>query len=308
MSLGHGSHKRLPWWCWRAMVLVALLTLPGATLVVGADEATVFTEPPRVSRDYPVGDLIEAVQSELGLNARQAMQLLLQTVRQVGSRPDLAGPHERSAVWSGKTLVVHATPRDHELIAESLETMRTCGLGQISIETRLITGPPGKIEALKVDWPGSLGELSAADPQDLPGGLCDVAASDESVVGHGRAHTVREKKLPATLAVLDDEQANALLDQLPGLDDTEPQNSGGLRRRVRALFGYDDGPALNDRVNVLYAPTVTVFSGQSATINDCSQSPFVVALEGVEGENAEGEHVRARQPIIRIVEEGMKMG
>ncbi len=35
MKLGHGSHRRTPWWCWLVMLLAALLTLPGAASVAG---------------------------------------------------------------------------------------------------------------------------------------------------------------------------------------------------------------------------------------------------------------------------------
>ena len=48
--------------------------------------------------------------------------------------------------------------------------------------------------------------------------------------------------------------------------------------------------------NVLQAPKVTVFSGQTAYVSDTSQSPFVVGLKEVKP----GQH----QPQIRVVSEG----
>jgi beta-lactamase regulating signal transducer with metallopeptidase domain len=36
MKLGQGSRRRSPWWCWVVMLAVAVLTLPGAALVVAA--------------------------------------------------------------------------------------------------------------------------------------------------------------------------------------------------------------------------------------------------------------------------------
>lgn len=50
--------------------------------------------------------------------------------------------------------------------------------------------------------------------------------------------------------------------------------------------------------------TVTVFNGQTATMVDCSQRPFVVGVEYVGG--APG-FQGACQPKIEVVEEGMKI-
>jgi beta-lactamase regulating signal transducer with metallopeptidase domain len=36
MKLGQGSRKRSPWWCWAVMLAAAMVTLPGAALVVAA--------------------------------------------------------------------------------------------------------------------------------------------------------------------------------------------------------------------------------------------------------------------------------
>src|SRR5262249_27632818 len=39
MQLRHGCHKRTPWWCWCAMCLMALITLPGAAFLLRDREA-----------------------------------------------------------------------------------------------------------------------------------------------------------------------------------------------------------------------------------------------------------------------------
>ena len=56
------------------------------------------------------------------------------------------------------------------------------------------------------------------------------------------------------------------------------------------------------RSNMLQAPKVTVFNGQTALVSDTSKSPFVVGVKPVVGAFA-----TAYQPQIRVVSEGTKL-
>ena len=53
------------------------------------------------------------------------------------------------------------------------------------------------------------------------------------------------------------------------------------------------------RSNVLQAPKVTLFNGQTAVVSDTSQSPFVISVIPVVGDFA-----AAQQPVIVVLSEG----
>jgi len=333
------------------MALAAAVTLPGAALVVGADEENgsphalarqsapaCFFAPAKsnrpettlpistsrlaaleadreagfhdrdsgqgIVRKYAAGRLIRAARSALDLDDVAARQMLRRIIAGEMSWARLGGAlhpgsaDERPSVaWSGNRLVVRASPRRHEQIAETLRVLETHGFRQITVEARWITGPASIIDLLEVDWPVLLAEVPAGDSPKPPSTTPDPASGDTSAAP-GRALTVREKNLPATFAILDAKQVTALVDRL--LESGEREKSGGLRQTMRTLLGYNNRP--NHPVYVLQAPKVTVFNGQRAFISDCSQSPFVVSLNRVVGEDRE-----ALQPIIRVVEEGTRL-
>ena len=58
----------------------------------------------------------------------------------------------------------------------------------------------------------------------------------------------------------------------------------------------------NSRSNVMQAPTVTMFNGQSASISDGSTQPFVVGVIPVVGDFAVGQ-----QPIITLIPDGTNL-
>jgi len=218
MRLGHGSHKRSPWWHWPVMILAAATVLPGTALVVAADEPLII------------------------------------------------------------------------------------------IEAKWIVGPADKLESLRIGPPVTLGEVpggDSPDSEDSMDEMPDWPVRDDltgRAVGRGRATTVREKNLPVTFAVLDDEQAAALERRLLTTDDAPPEAIGSLGKRMRALLGFKDTPTAAGRVSVLAAPKVVVPHGQTATVRIGSQSPFVVSVKRVVGETGE-----AKQPVIRVIDEGLRM-
>lgn len=50
--------------------------------------------------------------------------------------------------------------------------------------------------------------------------------------------------------------------------------------------------------NLLQAPKITLINGQRASVRDCTQTPFVVGLERIEG---------VQQPRIEVIDEGIKL-
>jgi len=130
-----------------------------------------------------------------------------------------------------------------------------------------------------------------------------AAELPETAAGHGRARTIRGKNVPTRFAILGQDQVVDLLDQLQEKNDTGSNGKGGLRQRVRSLLGFKAAPEAQGRVKVQYAPRLSLFNGQRGDMVDGSQRPFVVSVKRVEGKQG-----AAHQPIIRIVDEGLRFG
>ena len=58
----------------------------------------------------------------------------------------------------------------------------------------------------------------------------------------------------------------------------------------------------DQRTNVLQAPKVTLFNGQTASVQDQSQRPFVTSIIPVVGDFA-----AAQQPVIVVLNEGTSL-
>ena len=109
-----------------------------------------------------------------------------------------------------------------------------------------------------------------------------------------------------------------------GLGDQDiPFTQGGFASAVPAFGGFDVNSAANfgfailsdievffllqaakgnSRSSVMQAPTVTMFNGQSASISDGQQQPFVVGVVPVVGDFAVGQ-----QPIITLIPDGTNL-
>jgi beta-lactamase regulating signal transducer with metallopeptidase domain len=309
MRLGHGCQRRTPWWCWLVMLLAAAVVLPGAAFVAGAKEplkqrpkkprqaphvaALIAPESSeRTARVYAVRDLLERLTEELNVGEAEAKQTLaghlagfvsdVHNSRQqvaalvnsdAGVSGSLAAPDMN---WSGRKLVVVHTAAGHARVAQALALLREFGFRQVTIQVRMLSGPPELLEKLRAKW-------SAAEPAALadtqPSGISaafdyqplERPASTRPGDSWTRATSIVEKNMPVLYAVVDASQAEALL---------------------------ESGQA-HPRVNVLQAPRVTVFNGQSATVMDATHRPFVVGVKPVTGSGP-----TAHEPQIRVVTEG----
>ncbi len=252
----------------------------------------------RIVRVYRVADVLARIRSDYRADDQGAKHLLTSCLARPGC---LAGPpaalktaeSKPAFEWSDKKLTVRETDRGHRRIAEALKIVRKHGLSQIVIEAAFLRGPRGAVEAITGDWtlvpaefppadrssdnPLMLAEMphlkGTIDPSyDNPLGAFDRPLPDDGATQHSRARTVVEKRLPIAYQVMDEAQA------------------ADVRDRFQA----------DRRINVLQAPKMALFNGQTALVSDTSQSPFVVGVVTVEGD-----YGRAHQPQIRVVPEGL---
>ncbi len=306
MKIGHGSYRRTPWWCWGIAFLTAIAVLPGAAIRTSADEGSgnpkPVTSPAPIVRDwaadcqpeayapppnmkyrvvYFVADILSKIREELGLSEPAAKECLAQLIRgsivnsMAGSADDRhKRPQPEQVLWfkDGNDLVIGATNVGHKGAADALNAFRKFGISeQIAIETRFVTIPDDELQQVLPDWtmsPLNVDEAVLANSDAVQPASFDRPLGNHEGARVARAQLLVEKDSPVRVRVMDKEQGEKLINRGQG----------------------------DKRTNVLQAPKVTVFSGQTAYVSDTSQSPFVVGLKEVKP----GQH----QPQIRVVSEG----
>ncbi len=317
MKIEQGGCRRTPWWCWAVALLAAVAVFPGAAKVISADEGPTVpyqaisqglvaypldanaapansgrgagdsalcnkTPPDTVyyAKTYSVKDVLSKIREADGLSEPAAKESLAQLVRLFMA--SVAGdqykpPQPEQVLWlkDGDELVIGAANAGHKRAADALDALRKFGTSnQIAIETRFLTIgdkvfqevlPESTMSPLNVDQAG-LANSDAVQP----------ASFDRPLGSHEGTHVTRaqlliEKDSPMRFRIVDKEQGEKLIDC------------------CRA----------DKRSNMIQAPKVTLFSGQTALVSDTSQSPFVVGVVPVVGPFA-----TAYKPQIRVVSEG----
>jgi hypothetical protein len=171
--------------------------------------------------------------------------------------------------------VVGATNAGHKHVADALDALRKYGTStQIAIETRFVTVGDKLLQELLPE--STMSPLNVDEASQANSDAVQPAPFDRPLGNHEGTHLTRaqlsiDKDLPVRFRILDMEQGEKLI------------------ARCRA----------DKRSNMIQAPKVTLFNGQTAIVSDTSQSPFVVGVTPVIGPFA-----TAYKPQIRVVSEG----
>ena len=137
---------------------------------------------------------------------------------------------------------------------------------QICIEFRTLTARPNDLASMKV---GHLVRTQPVAIKPKPPTISDDELRSSGGIQLVSATRVVEQKQPVFVRRLSDKQAFELL----------------------------RGAQRNERVNMLFAPKVTLFDSQEAEISDTTQRPFVVALKRTD---------RGVEPVVRVHEDGVR--
>ena len=293
MQLRQGCRQRTPWWCWMILMLSAAATLPGAALLV-ADDEPAAPAPPAVDtlhavagqrraneivREYQVADVVAKIHEQRGDDEPTTLRWLVKSLKMMrpvlftvpfgtDQSPDTPDPVVAIASEEACRIVVTASEETHRFIATQLDGLRQLGIGDLRIEIHFITAAPQLIKTAVSEWQiqttKQSGEELAGDRIGVP--LNRPSPEDGAQEGT-RATVTTESRLPVLLKIVDDRQAARIL------------------RTLEA----------DSRTKVLAAPTIRVFSGQSATVQDASLTAFVVG-------------VKDGTPQRRFITEGIRMG
>ncbi|QDV20860.1 Regulatory protein BlaR1 [Gimesia panareensis] len=226
---------------------------------------------PLYTQKIQVDQVIEKISEERSISQEQARQYLLGHI-------DFLLKIKNHKYWPvGKSaeqahvkfdeqnrLVVYASNFLHEELGQQLRAWKQSGLGQISLETRFTELSADIAARSNITWNALEADVAPTSRTQFD----SLSDSNEPIV---QASAIVEEYFPVRVAVL-----------------TEDQVAHFIR------MAQSDA-----RSNILYAPKVTVFNGQRATVSDIVQRPFVIGLR--KNENAE------LQPKIKVIDDGRKL-
>lgn len=251
------------------------------------------------------------------------IELITQTVAPT-TWEEVGGTGTIAPFETNLSLVVSQTQEVHEEIKDLLEQLRKLQDLQVTVEVRFITLNDNFFERIGVDFDFDIndnidrpfqifGQKSGSTGTDT--GTTDSSTSTTSMDANGGvARDVQDRDTKETVTV----GMSA-----PGVFSADldvPFRQGSFAMAVPQFGGYDPAAGaslgfaiLSDieafffieaatgdrRSNVLQAPKVTLFNGQTANISDMSQTPFVMSVIPVVGDFA-----AAQQPVVVVLSEG----
>ena len=202
---------------------------------------------------YSVADVLSRIQEERRLNAEDAREFLGNRVK---GPPVMQVAFDRQRLvrieepqWLEERLVVVANQAGHEQISVMLAAFRKFGVAEYAISVRFVT--MSEELALEAFPDSTSSALTTNEDQASRSEAVTVAAEIPPIHDHTtafKARTIIEDDSPTRFRVLDNDALTKLL---------ELANS-------------------DRRSNVLYAPQITTYNGQTASVSDIARSQFVV--------------------------------
>ncbi|QDS91281.1 Bacterial type II and III secretion system protein [Roseimaritima multifibrata] len=219
------------------------------------------------------------------------MQLIQTTIAPETWEDTMGGPSTMAPYYQNLSLVISTTSDVHDQILELLASLRRLQNLQVTIEVRFISLSDSFFEQIGVDFDFSI--------DDNTGGILPADDSGSSVsvglAGPNGQFT----------SDFDIKFANQNFNVSPifgGVDPGALSTFGfAILSDIEAFF-FIQAAQGDNRTNVMQAPKVTLFDGQSASIQDVSQRPFVTSISPVVGDFAV-----AQQPIIVVLNEGTEL-
>ncbi len=197
------------------------------------------------------------------------------------------------------TLAIRQTEENHEEIHELLEKLRSLNDLQVAVEVRFITISDEYFERIGVNM--NLSFQSDAKESDLEDG--QLVPSKRGVYGIYDAGSTGSNTFTENLNVNFTQNSYGLA--VPQFGNYDPsvgaQMGFAILSDIESYF-FVSAAESDTRTNVLQAPKVTMFNGQTASVSDFTSVPYVSTVIPVVGEFAV-----AQQPVITVINEGQFM-
>ena len=226
------------------------------------------------------------------------IQLIQSTISSDSWQNSGTGEGTISAYPANLSLVVNNTQEVQDQIVDLLKKLRELNDVQIVIEVRFITLVDDFFERVGIDFDFALND-------NFPGGV-DAANGDvfaqSGVVGRNPdAGSTFAPSANLDLGFLQDSFSNTV-PSVGGFDLNTAASFGFAILSDIEVFFLIQASKGNTRSNITNSPTVTMFNGQSATVTNGFQRPFVTSVTPVVGDFAV-----AHQPIITILPDGTNL-
>ena len=226
----------------------------------------------------------------------QPLMDLIRGVIQSESWDDAQGLGTMRPYVQNLSLIVTNTQEVQDEIQDLLAKLRKLNDVQIVVEVRFVTIQDDFFERVGIDFDFNINDSNNVDT------ITDVNASSGVI---GLQPLDADPKIATTTGDIQFLQGN--------FGAAEPLFGGFNGGASAATLGFAilsdievffllSAAKGNVRTNITQAPTVTMFNGQSATINDTQQRPFVTSVIPVVGDFAV-----AHQPIITLLPDGTNL-
>ena len=197
------------------------------------------------------------------------------------------------------TLAIRQTEENHEEIQELLEKLRSLNDLQVAVEVRFITISDEYFERIGVNM--NLSFQSETDAGDLDDD--QLVPSKKGVYGIYDAGASGNNMFTENLNINFTQNSYGLA--VPQFGNYDPsvgaQMGFAILSDIESYF-FVSAAESDTRTNVLQAPKVTMFNGQTASVMDFTSVPYVSTVIPVVGEFAV-----AQQPVITVINEGQFM-
>ena len=226
------------------------------------------------------------------------MELIQRTI-EPESWEDLGGTGRMAPFEANLSLVVYQNQETHEQIQDLLDQLRRLQDLQITIEVRFITLQDDFFERIGVDFDfdvrnntgPAVGDEDTFDPNTAKG-VVGLSGSDTGLLS-----------FPADLDIKFDQNSfGSAVPTFGGFDPNTAMNFGFAILSDIEVFMLLQAAKGDSRTNILQAPKVTLFNGQTALVNDTAQRPFVTGIVPVVGDFA-----AAQMPVVIVLNEGTQL-
>lgn len=208
----------------------------------------------------------------------------------------VGGPGSIEGFPTNLSLVVSQTQDVHEEIADLLDQLRRLQDLQVTIEVRFITLNDRFFERIGVDF-----DFEVDDNTSQVNGQVPITPDD---TGPSMAFGLDPTGLPTVDYDYAFNQGSfgSAVPQFGGFDAATAANFGFAILSDIEVFFLLQAAQGDTRTNVLQAPKVTLFNGQTGFVSDTSQRPFVTSVIPVVGDFA-----AAHQPVVVVLNEGTSL-
>ena len=192
------------------------------------------------------------------------------------------------------SLIVSQTQEVQDEIQDLLNQLRELNDVQIVVEVRFVTLDDSFFERIGVDFDFNLNDNSGI------AGVVPDEVNESTVVGISASNAIPTFNSDLDLGF----RQSSIVDAVPilgGISGSPASFGFAILSDIEVFFLLNAAQG-DSRTNVTQAPTVTMFNGQVATVNDGAVVPFVTSVIPVVGDFAV-----AQQPVITLLPEGASL-